>query len=91
MQPPLRFRLWHLMAMVAITGLIAGGLVWLFPPEPSGWWVEVGVAGYLVPRTWPVLLAAAGVILITLGGILGGLLAMFARVTRRNCRSAKRL
>jgi hypothetical protein len=79
------------MAMVAITGLIAGALVWLFPPERSGWWVSVGVAGYLVPLTWPVLLAAAGVILTAFVGVLGVLLAMFVRVTRRNRRWAKKL
>jgi hypothetical protein len=94
MQPPLRFRLWHLIAVVAITGLIAGGLVWLFPPQPSGWCNDVVVAGYQIPLTWPVLLATPGVILITLitlGGIVGGLLAMLVRATRRSCRSAKKL
>jgi hypothetical protein len=78
---PLRFRLWHLMALVAMVGLIASGLVWLFPPEP-GWWVSVEVAGYRIPLTWPALLAIAGVMLTAFAGILGVLLAVFLRATR---------
>jgi hypothetical protein len=80
---PLRFRLWHLMALVAMVGLIASGWVWLFPPAPEpGWWVSAEVAGYRIPLTWPVLLAIAGVILTAFAGILGALLAVFLRATR---------
>jgi hypothetical protein len=87
------------MAVVAITGLIANGLVWLFPPEPqpgspqfamrSGWWVEVVVAGYQIPLTWRVLMAVAGVILSAIVGILCVPLAMFVQASPRNARQAK--
>lgn len=80
---PFRFRLWHLMALVAMVGLIASGLVWLFSPAPEfGWWVSVEIAGYRIPLTWPVLLAIAGVLLTAFAGILGVLLALFLRATK---------
>jgi uncharacterized membrane protein len=80
---PLRFRLWHLMALVAMVGLIASGLFWLFPPAPEpGWWVSVVVAGYKIPLTWPVLLAIAGALLTVFTGIFGVLLALLVRATK---------
>jgi hypothetical protein len=55
--PRMRLRLWHLMAVVAIVGIVASAYVWFFPPAPapnhavwrSNFSVTVEVGGYVFP------------------------------------------
>jgi hypothetical protein len=75
-----RLRLWHLMAVVAIAGIVSDAYVYIFPLEPPGpstevivfhsFTASVEVAGHVFPHTSP----AFWIILIL---TLAALLALF--------------
>jgi hypothetical protein len=82
----MRLRLWHLMAIVAGAGLIAGGYVWLLPPGTDlhrhdfHAFMYVGV--YVVPHTSPAFWVILGLELAALMGLFVGFIAVFVRITK---------
>ena len=90
--PHVRFRIWHLMAIVAITGLMAAGYVSVFPPEPQAsshtliwrhnYYVTLEIAGYVFPHTSPAFWIVSGFALSVVIGLLVGLIAIIVRATK---------
>lgn len=77
-----RPRLWMLMAVVAVAGWIAGGYVWLRPPEPLHWHdfhATITIAGHVIPHTSPVFWIIVSLALAMFLGLCTGVIALVVR------------
>lgn len=88
----MRYRLWHLMAVVAITALIAGGYVYLFRRESQGsssgrfMWTRfeffIVINGHEFRHTSPVFWLILVLQLTILIGLLVGFIALIVWTAR---------
>jgi hypothetical protein len=80
-----RFQIWHLMAVILAGGLIAGGYVRLFPPEPRHWHdfhATIAIAGRAIPHTSPAFWVILSLALAVLVGLFAGLIKVIVRTGR---------
>ena len=70
------------MAVVAVAGWIAGGYVWLRPPEPGALhdsYATIMIAGHVIPHTSPVFWIIVSLALAVFLGLCTGVIALIVR------------